>query len=107
MIAMKEMRDLRQYEDSSQRNMLAGEIKKRLAPPDGSTWKKNVLMIIKGLFFAMTLMAFEYAIRNPEVEGILRTIFRIGFVSSIAGVLLIPYGAYGFIKNFSSVKNRD
>jgi hypothetical protein len=90
--------ELREFEGKDSRNAQYTTMQKRVALEADYTLKQCLMMSMAGLFFALALTGFEFALRNPEVEGLLSTIFRGGFFISIAGVLLIPYGIYHLIK---------
>ncbi|MDW7670468.1 MAG: hypothetical protein SCK57_14615 [Bacillota bacterium] len=92
--------ELREFEGKDSRNAQYTTMQKRVLLEAVYTMKHCLLMILAGLFFALALTGFEFALRNPEVEGLLITLFRGGFFISIAGVLMIPYGIYHLIKGF-------
>ncbi len=89
---------LREFEDKSLRNDQYERVKNRMECTH--TTKQSAMMILKGIFFAITLTAFEYALKNLEIWGFLRIVFRVGFFGSLAGVAYVPYGLYNLIKSF-------
>lgn len=89
---------MRQFEDKSLRNEEYEQVKNRMERTH--TTKQSVMMILKGIFFAITLTAFEYGLKNPEISGFLRIVFRVGFFGSLVGVACVPYGLYNLIKSF-------
>ncbi|MCC5911069.1 MAG: hypothetical protein JJT76_11600 [Clostridiaceae bacterium] len=101
-------RDVRNLEEKNMMEAQHQRIQKRLSLEGGLSVKESLIMMLKGIFFGVILTAFEYAIKNPEVEGTLGIIFRIGFFVSAIGVLQFPYGLYNFIKGvkLSSKNNR-
>ncbi|SCZ02374.1 hypothetical protein [Alkaliphilus peptidifermentans] len=89
---------LRQFEDKNLSNQEYEEVKNRMNPTH--TTKLSVIMILKGIFFAITFTALEYVLKNPEITGFLRIALRVGFLGSLVGVLFVPYGFYNLIKSF-------
>ena len=91
---------LRELEDKNLRKVEDDEIRERASMEPNHTTKQGVIMILKGVFCALTLTAFEYALKNPEITGYLRLVLRVGFFGSLAGILYIPYGISNLIKSF-------
>ncbi len=89
---------LRHFEDKSLRNQAYENVKNRMECTH--TTKQSAMMILKGIIFAITLTAFEYGLKNPEISGILRIVLRVGFFGSLVGVFNVPYGLYNLIKSF-------
>lgn len=71
--------------------------KKRLEVNKTIDIKKSLILILRGVISAFVLTAFEYANRNSEVVGILRTIFTIGYFVSLLAILQLPFGLYQLI----------
>ncbi|RKD27349.1 hypothetical protein SAMN02745883_01743 [Caminicella sporogenes DSM 14501] len=90
--------DIRQCEDKNVLNGQLNNIRKRLENNESLSIKKSALLILKGIISAIVLTSFEYAKKNPEVFGILKTIFTMGFFISALLVLQLPYGLYQLIK---------
>lgn len=91
------MNGLRQFEDKQVSNLEYEEIKNRMVPTH--TTKQSVLMILAGVFFAITLTVFENALKNPDLSQFLTIVFRIGFFGSLPGLFLVPYGLSKLIKS--------
>ena len=90
--------DLREYEGKEMREDQYSRLKKRVSLEGGPDKTTSLRYMAQGLFFALSLTGFEFALRNPEVEGLLENLFRLGFYLSVVGVLLIPYGLYHLIR---------
>lgn len=88
----------RQYENKSLQNHEYEKVKNRMESTHTS--KKSAMMILAGIFFTITLTAFEYALKNVEISKFLWILFQVGFFGSLIGVLLVPYGLYNFIISF-------
>lgn len=86
------------YENKNVQNEEINKVRKRVSIEPSMSIKDSLKMTIKGILFVFVLIAFDYAGRNPESEGVLNIIFNIGLIVSIIGVFLIPYGLYNFIK---------
>lgn len=95
--------DFSKYEDKSFREYHYEKVKNRME--SNTSIKQTIVIILIGIFFAITLTVLEYALKNPEVTGLLRTVIRVGFLISLIGVLNIPYGIYNFIKSFKNNKS--
>jgi len=89
--------NLRHFEDKSLRKYEYEAVKNRM---EGTTTRQSAKMIFIGVIFAITLTAFEYVLKNPEISGFLRTVLQIGFFGSLFGVFYVPYGLYNLIKSF-------
>lgn len=88
----------RQYENKSLQNHEYEKVKNRMESTH--SFKKSAVMILAGILFTIILTAFEYALKNPEISKLLRTVFQVGFFGSLIGVFLIPYGLYNCIISF-------
>lgn len=99
--------ELREFEGKDSKNTEYTSMQKRVLKEGGIGKRKSALTLVMGLFFALTLTGFEFALKHPEVEGLLLQLFWFGFLVSIIGVLLIPFGIYQFIKSFSFGKTLD
>jgi len=91
---------LRELEDKNLLKVENEQLRNRAAMDSTRTTKQGLKMMLKGIFFAITLTAFEYALKNPEISGFLRTVLQVGFFGSLVGVLYIPYGLSNLIKSF-------
>jgi len=89
---------LRHLEDKGLRDLEYEEAKNRMECTH--TTKQSAMMILKGIFFAITLTAFEYALKNLEISGFLKIVFQVGFFGSLVGVGYVPYGMYNLIRSF-------
>ena len=90
---------LRDYEGKESGEAHLTAMQKRVILEGTYSVRKCVWMMIQGFYCALAFTGFEYALKNPQVEGTLETLFRVGFFISLAGVLLIPYGLYQMIKS--------
>ena len=93
---------LRELEDNNLLKVESEKLRDRAALESTHTIKQGVKMMLKGIFFAITLTAFEYALKNSESSGSLRIVLQVGFFGSLVGVLYIPYGLSNLIKSFKS-----
>jgi len=91
---------LRQLEDKNLRELETDQLRDRASMNPTHSTKQGVLMILGGIFFAITLTAFEYALKNPEISEGLRSVFKVGFFASLGGIFYVPYGLYNLIKGF-------
>lgn len=91
---------LRELEDKNILNEEKELLRKRAAMEPTHTTKHGVKMILKGIFFAITLTGFEYALQNLEVSGYGRIALQVGFFISLVGLFYVPYGLSTLIKNF-------
>lgn len=91
---------IRELEDKNLQKLESDQLRSRAAMEPTHTTKQGVIMLLKGIFFAITVTAFEYALKNPEISGLLRIILQVGFFGSIVGLLYIPHGLSNLIKSF-------
>lgn len=91
------MNGLRSFENKQVSNLEYEEIKNRMVPTH--TTKQSVMMILAGVFFAITLSVFETAMKNPDLSQFLTLVFRVGFFGSLLGLFLIPYGLSKLIRS--------
>lgn len=91
---------IRQLEDKNLQRLETEQLRKRAAMEPTHTTKQSVMMILKGIFFAITLTAFEYTLKNLEISEFLRIVLQVGFFGSLVGITYIPYGLYNLIKSF-------
>lgn len=89
---------LREFENKLVREQEYEKVKNRVKPIH--TTKQSAIMILIGIFFAIILTAFDYALRNPEISGFFRIVLRVGFLGSLVGMIYVPYGVYNLIKSF-------
>jgi len=99
--------ELREFEGKDSKNAEYTSMQRRVLKEGGIGKRKSALALVMGLFFALSLTGFEFALKHPEVEGLLQRLFWFGLIFSIIGVLLIPFGIYQFIKSFSFGKTLD
>lgn len=99
--------ELREFEGKDSKNAGYTTMQRKVLKEGGIGKWKSLLVMVMGLFFALSLTGFEFALKHPEVEGLLHQLFWVGLIVSIVGVLLIPFGMYQFIKSFSFGKNLD
>lgn len=99
--------ELREFEGKDSKNAGYTSMQKRVLKEGGIGRRKSLLAMVMGLFFVLTTTGFEFALKHPEVEGLLSQLFWLGLIVSILGVLLIPFGMYQFIKSFSFGKTMD
>ncbi|ABW17985.1 hypothetical protein [Alkaliphilus oremlandii] len=90
---------LRELEDKNLLKLESENLKNRAGMEPTRTLKQSVRMILIGIFFAITLTAFEYALKNFEISDFLRKVFQFGFFGSLVGILSVPYGLYHLIKS--------
>jgi len=91
---------LRELEDKNLLNVENELLRNRASMEGTHTTKQSVKMMLKGIFLAITLTGFEYALKNSEISGSLRIVLQVGFFGSLVGVLYIPYGLFNLIKSF-------
>jgi len=99
--------ELREFVGKDSKNAGYTSMQRKVLKEGGIGKRKSVMSMVLGLFFALALTGFEFALKHPEVEGLLRQLFWFGLVVSIIGVLLIPFGMYQFIKSFNFGKTID
>lgn len=99
--------ELREFEGKDSKNAGYTSMQKKVLKEGGIGKRKSLLAMVMGLFFALALTGFEFALKHPEVEGLLHQLFWFGLFVSIVGVLLIPFGIYQFIKSFNFGKTLD
>lgn len=92
--------NLRYLEDRNVQKDEYERVKNRVALEYSYSPKKSAMMILKGIFFAIALTGFEYAMKFPEVGVLLQAVFKVGFFISLVGILYVPYGLYNLIKSF-------
>jgi len=90
---------LRELENKNLHKLESDQLRNRAAMEPSRTTKQSIVMMVKGVFFGITLTAFEYALKNPEISGFLRGVLQVGFFGSLAGILYVPYGLYHLIKS--------
>lgn len=93
--------ELREFEGKDSKNAGYTSMQRRVLKEDGIGKRKSVFAMAAGLFFALSLTGFEFALKYPGVDGLVRQVFWFGLIVSIIGVLLIPFGIYQLIKSFN------
>ena len=99
--------ELREFEGKDSENAEYTSMQRRVLKEGGIGKRKSALVVVMGLFFALALTGFEFALKHPEVEGLLHQLFWFAMIISIVGVLLVPFGIYQFIKSFNFGKSLD
>ncbi|MBM7615745.1 hypothetical protein [Alkaliphilus hydrothermalis] len=89
---------LREFEDTKTRNREYEDVKNQMQ--NAHTTKQSVMLILKGVIFAVILTVCEYVLRKYEIpSAVLRIVLRVGFFGSFLGLFYIPYGLHHLIKS--------
>lgn len=99
--------ELREFEGKDSKNAGYTSMQKRVLKEGGIGKRNSILAMVMGMFFALSTTGFEFALKHPDVDGLLHQLFWLGLIISILGVLLIPFGMYQFIKSFSFGRTMD